>query len=155
MNGIAFQEKTTNTIEIKEFDSENVELMIQFLYTGAYTFTPQKCNEPNCNKRCSRIVLKHVEVVAIAEYYDIPSLVITATTAISDILEKLHCFVQLPQAIDEVYHKTYDQGLRTWISWAAAMNIDKLLEMESFTKSENMSPFSVAVISHLISNKRS
>ena len=124
--------------------------MIQFLYTADYDCEQEKCKDECRSTACNAILVEHIHVIAIAEYYDIPQLVERANKKIKDILRKRGCAEHLPAAMDEVFYTTNDKDLRDSISSAAAARIHELLKLDEFKNSENMGPLPLDIIGKMI-----
>ena len=124
--------------------------MIQFLYTADYVSEQEKCIDRCHSTTCSAILLEHIHIIAIAEYYDIPQLVQRANKKIKKILKDKGCIEHLPAAIDEVYYTTNDKDIRNSISSAAAENIIDLLTLDEFKCSEHMGQLPLDIIQNII-----
>src|SRR2546423_15473800 len=84
--------------------------------------------------RTAEILLGHVRVNAIADYYDIPQLKELANTKIQHIIETNWSPHGFSEVVKEVFNSTTDRALREIMSLTAVAHIEELLEFEDFAE---------------------
>ncbi|KAH7317410.1 hypothetical protein BKA65DRAFT_466379 [Rhexocercosporidium sp. MPI-PUGE-AT-0058] len=160
----SFQEAATNSINIDEFEAATVKRMIEFMYTKEYDDGMEKrgsedvdsSNLPastHVDSLCAitpamttEMVLHHVRVNAIADYYDIPLLKQLANTKIQRLLETTRSADGFSDVVREVFNSTSDKALREIMASTAATHIEELIGLEDFTALDVMSEFAVSII---------
>lgn len=91
----------------------------------------------------SAVLISHIRVNAIADYYDISPLKSLANKNVEEILQNSWSPDGFSDVIQEVLDSTADKILRDIVSSSAAMNIGKLITRDDFTGIPVMSPFLV------------
>jgi hypothetical protein len=100
------------------------------------------------------ILLRHVHVNAIADYYDIPPLKELANTKIKHLLETSWSADGFSHVVKEVFNATRDTALHNMVTSAAAAHIEELLELDDFTALEVMSDFAIGIIRTTIAARK-
>lgn len=91
----------------------------------------------------AEILLQHIRVNAIADYYDIPRLAKLATSSIESILQNSWLTDSFPRVVQEVLSLTGDATLHAAITSTAVNHIEELVESQSFADMFNTIPFAV------------
>ena len=117
---------------------------------GSFTLTRSSHNlgtatQPTTNE----IVLHHVHVNAIADYYDIPQLKQLVKTKIQNVLKTSWSAEGFSNVVKEVYSST-DLALHDVMTLVTSKHIEELVELEDFTGLDVMSDFAFAVIRTMI-----
>jgi hypothetical protein len=129
--------------------------MVEFLYTKAYDNPTEEqgsegVSESETTKaRTAEILLGHVRVNAIADYYDIPQLKELANTKIQHIIETNWSPHGFSEVVKEVFNSTTDRELREIMSLAATAHIEELLQSEDFAELDVMSDFAIGIIRNM------
>ena len=97
----------------------------------------------------AEILLGHVRVNAVADYYDIPQLKELANTKIQRIIETNWSPHGFSEVVKEVFNSTTDRELREIMSLTAAAHIEELLEFEDFAELDVMSDFAIGIIRNM------
>jgi hypothetical protein len=100
------------------------------------------------------MLLRHVHVNAIADYYDIPPLKELANTEIKHLLETSWSADGFSHVVKEVFDSTRDTALHNMVTSASAAHIEELLELDDFTALEVMSDFAVGIIRSTIAERK-
>ena len=118
--------------------------------TQKHTITLQKskdlkeCLGPRRTKaRTAEILLGHVGVNAVADYYDIPQLKELVNTKIQHIIEPNWPPHRFLEVVKEVFNSTTDRELREIMSLAATAHIEELLQFEDFAGLDVVSDFAI------------
>ncbi|GKU13028.1 unnamed protein product [Fusarium langsethiae] len=150
-----FLEATSIAIAVNGFDLSTVRYTISFLYTGKYELcTKNECksdsdngyNQDNTDPKhelssalpelaedgYTEILLSHLRVNAIADFYDIQKLVQLANSKIRVILEEDPDAHVLPRIIREVSACNRDSGIRSIIASAAVTGIEEHVTSEAY-----------------------
>ena len=99
--------------------------------------------------RTAEILVGHVRVNAIADYYDIPQLKELANTKIQHIIETNWSPHGFSEVVKEVFNSITDRELREIVSLAATAHIEELLEFEDFAELDVMSDFAIGIIRNM------
>ncbi|KAF4632577.1 hypothetical protein G7Y89_g5550 [Cudoniella acicularis] len=175
----SFQEAATNTINIDEFDAGTVKRMVVFMYGEDYdedtrergldsVFEPKNeevgiVNQDNEGSSLltstpfnlllpmtTEILLRHIKVNAIADYYDIPQLKRLANTKIQNFLETNWSANNFSAVVEEAFNSTSDTALHKIITSTAAAHIEELVQHEDFTTVTVMSDFALGILRNMI-----
>ncbi len=92
------------------------------------------------------VLLCHVHVNAIADYYDVPQLVRLANSRIQHILQTNWVAHSFPAIVHEVLNSNGDKTLQDWIAYATADHIQELIELDGFSELELTSTFVMEVL---------
>lgn len=92
------------------------------------------------------LVLLHVHVNGIADYYDIPGLKDMANRNIKRILNKIEALDGFTDIIEETLNYTNDPDLHQIIAECAAMHITDLVETKDFFEKGAITQFPAAII---------
>jgi hypothetical protein len=92
------------------------------------------------------ILLRHVQVNAIADYYNIPELKQLSNTKIKHCLETTWSADGFSDIVREVFDSTGDTVLREMMASTAAAHIKELVGLEDFAALDVMSDFTTSVI---------
>jgi hypothetical protein len=98
----------------------------------------------------AEMLLRHVHVNAIADYYDVPPLKELANMKIQHILETTWSAHGFSDVIKEVFSATGDMRLREMITLTAATHIEELVELDDFAALEVMSDFAINIVRNMI-----
>ena len=96
------------------------------------------------------LLLRHVRVNAIADYYDIPPLRQLATTRFQHVLETNWSADAFSNVIKEVFNSTNDAALQETVASAAAAHIEELVELPEFAALEVMSDVAIRIIKDMV-----
>ncbi|KAF4968443.1 hypothetical protein FSARC_4137 [Fusarium sarcochroum] len=150
-----FQEAISKVITVNGFDLPAVQHMISFLYTGEYQIvfkSEQKSTSDDGQNReeadavshsspapseptedeTVEILLSHLRVNAIADYYNIQNLSQLANSKIQAILEETQDADVFPKVLQEVSTSNRDADLHSIIASATAKCIEQLTELQTF-----------------------
>src|SRR5947207_4863159 len=94
----------------------------------------------------AEILLGHVRVNAVADYYDISQLKELANTEIKHIIETNWSPHGFSEVVKEVFNSTTDRELREIMSLATTAHIEELLQFEDFAELDVMSDFAIGII---------
>jgi hypothetical protein len=97
----------------------------------------------------AEILLGHVRVNAVADYYDIPQLKELTNTKIRHIIETNWSPYGFSEVVKEVFNSTTDMELREIMSLTAAAHIEELLEFEDFAELDVMNDFAIGIIRNM------
>ncbi|KAH8663696.1 BTB/POZ protein [Tricladium varicosporioides] len=157
-----FQEATTNVVNIDEFDARTVRRMVEFMYTKEYNDRVEQVSENTgaeyqgsssllaSTPTTTEILLCHVHMNAIADYYDIPQLKQLANTKIQPLLENTWSPDNFSDIVREVFNSTSDTALRKIMASTAATHMEELVELEDFATLDAMSEFAISIIRTII-----
>jgi len=138
------------------FEPENAEVGIFNLFNQdgedslLPTSTPFNPLPPTTLPMTTEILLRHIKVNAIADYYDIPQLKQLADTKIQNILETNWSANNFPDVVEEAFRSTSDTALHKIITSTAAAHIEELVEHEDFATLTVMSDFALGILRNLI-----
>ena len=97
----------------------------------------------------AEVLLGHVRVNAVADYYDIPQLKELANTKIQHIIETNWSPHGFSEVVKEVFNSTTDRELREIMSLTATAHIEELLEFEDFAELDVMNDFAIGIIRNM------
>ena len=129
--------------------------MVEFLYTKAYDNPTEEqgsegvSGSETTKARTAEILLGHIRVSVIADYYDIPQLKKLANTKIQHIIETNWSPHGFSEVVKEVFNSTTDRELREIMSLAATAHIEELLQSEDFAELDVMSDFAIGIIRNM------
>jgi hypothetical protein len=133
--------------------------MIDFMYTGDYNLSTDAVDEANDpassqsehpDEEEQEIMLeilaetqlrRHIQVNAIAGYFNIPGLWERSNSYIRPILQGAFPWFIFPIAVQEALNTTGDQELREVLTEAAIVHIVDLVSVPEFFKMENSNEF--------------
>ena len=98
----------------------------------------------------AEILLCHVHVNAIADYYDIPLLKQLANTKIQHVLETAWSVDGFSDVVREAFSTTSDTALHKIMASTAATHIEELVELEDFATLDVMSEFAMNIVRETI-----
>ncbi|GAB7364988.1 hypothetical protein MBLNU230_g5771t1 [Neophaeotheca triangularis] len=132
---INMRESKENVIDHDEFDATTVKRMLQYMYTSTYTLEDEifDIDDPNT---ANDILLVHVRVYAIADYYDVLSLRLQARSRFVKQAEDCPQVEGFVNVVKEIYRRTNDrdEDLRPALHTIALDNIDSLRTDPAFVK---------------------
>ncbi|RDL31410.1 uncharacterized protein BP5553_09619 [Venustampulla echinocandica] len=96
------------------------------------------------------ILLGHVQVNAIADYYNVPLLKELANTKIQRILDEDWSPNGFLDAVKGVLHSTSDIELHKIMASTATQHVDELIELDDFGKALDMSDFAFGIMRNTI-----
>ncbi|AEO54997.1 hypothetical protein MYCTH_39658 [Thermothelomyces thermophilus ATCC 42464] len=168
-----FKEGETGSINMDHFHPSIVRRLVQFLYTGKYddlednsvsstrngrteTAGTQECSDPPPlaspmpKADAIPVLLGHIRMNSIGDYYQVENLVFLANGKIDQLLRdhsKDSSLVEsLPAAIEEAVQSTGDKKLLKVLAVAVADNISALVDMDTFRNLSALSDFAFHVI---------
>jgi hypothetical protein len=100
------------------------------------------------------ILLRHVRVNAIADYYDIPQLRELANSKIRDILKTNWSADSFSSVVKAVFNSTSDVELRDIMALTATSHMETLIELEDFAALEVMGDFAVKLVRNMIAKHK-
>ena len=98
----------------------------------------------------NKILIRHVRVNAIADYYDIPQLKKLVNTKLQNVLETNWSADGFSHVIKEVFTSTTDKALRNIVSSTVVTHIEELIEHKDFAALEIMSDVAISIIRDII-----
>lgn len=100
------------------------------------------------------LLLHHMQVNRIADYYNIPPLLALANTRIEKILRKKWSADRFSDVVKEAFTSNNDIELQELISSAVNKNIEELIEREDFTAPDIIRHFSLSIIRYMIKERK-
>lgn len=100
------------------------------------------------------ILLRHVRVNSIADYYDIPQLKELANTKIQHLLESTWHASGFSAVVREAFKSTSDAALHEIMALTAAAHIEDIVELEEFVNLEVMGSFAATILRNTIAANR-
>ncbi|KAK7751004.1 hypothetical protein SLS62_006989 [Diatrype stigma] len=162
------QEAKTNTVNV-DFDVATLRRMIQFMYTGDYqveelengvgtgdnnggAFSPSDGSAIKTNKRApvasdsseSNLVIYHVRMNEIANYYDVPRLVQLANSKADYLLKNNWSTEAFVGAMREAV--AGEKGLQHILAAAASQHMDDIVPHRGFAQLDTISPFALELM---------
>ncbi|KAK7402733.1 hypothetical protein QQX98_011522 [Neonectria punicea] len=162
-------EAQSGILKADAFDVETVQRMIDFLYTGNYdvkfpspapgakqlilSTEPECCSAditapivPGPMTKEKAVLLCHVRVNAIGNYYDIQPLCALANSFIEELFQANWSVQSFPDVAAIALRQTGDQALRKILTSTAAAHISELAQSEDFKKLTTDNDFVVDVL---------
>ncbi|CAI6085967.1 unnamed protein product [Clonostachys chloroleuca] len=137
-----FQESRTGIINIENFEPSTVSRMVEFLYTGDYggllfphteASRSDEIKKPALNDiTASGMMLQHVQVNAIADYYNIERLSELSRSKFQQACQATWDAQSFMDATNGALDLSGDGALHEVIATEAAKNIHTLLEIDHF-----------------------
>ncbi|KAK1084378.1 hypothetical protein LTR33_002695 [Friedmanniomyces endolithicus] len=122
-----FSEACNGTIEHTMFDSITMDRMLKFMYSGCYDV------DAHADAPMASVLVAHVHVCAIAEYYDVTRLKDLAAenfkAAARDF--EVERFIEVVQAVHQ-HTPAVDTGIRPLLSALTVEHLDHLLDDNDF-----------------------
>ena len=133
--------------------------MINFMYVGYYSSDIQEGEkQPATADATDRkaILLHHVEVIAIAEYFQVTDLASFAFSKLKQIFDQPTWPVaSYPAALKMAYASTHTKELRQLLLLAAGRRIENLVGLKDFTFFEGLDEIQLDILERLIAEKKS
>jgi hypothetical protein len=123
------------------------------IFSGDSPGNPPKQTEVQVTP--AQILLRHVRVNAIADYYDVQQLRTLANPKIQHILNNTWTAKGFPSVVKEVFSSNADSELKEIMTLTAAEHIEELLKMEDFAALELMSDFTTPLIRTTVATLKS
>lgn len=114
------------------------------------TSTPPNPLLPTTLPTTTEILLHHVKVNAIADYYDMPPLKQLANAKIQNILETNWSANNFSDVVKEAFNSTSDTALHEIITSTAIAHIEELIEHEDFMAVKVISDFALGILRNTI-----
>lgn len=102
----------------------------------------------------TEILLRHVHVNAIADYYYIPQLKHLANTKIQRVLKTTWSANGFSDVVKETFSSTGDPELHQIISLSAAAHIEELVELEGFAGLDIIGDFTIAIMRNMVASRK-
>ncbi|KAE8355900.1 hypothetical protein BDV28DRAFT_145699 [Aspergillus coremiiformis] len=138
-----FQEALSGTIDVTQFDTSTVDCMIQFLYAGEYDCS--RAAERTCpadgtmdedlaqaisGSTMAVMLLPHIHVAAIADYYNVSALKENVNERIAQIFGSHWSSKGFAALVALILRSTTDHGVRETICRAILDHLDELVKDE-------------------------
>ncbi|KAA8641532.1 BTB/POZ domain-containing protein [Aspergillus tanneri] len=141
-----FQESITNTIHVK-FKSETVNQMVEFLYNQDYT-----ADKSHATTHAANVLLQHVRVNAIADYYRITPLCHLATLKLRAAFQSKWSTETFSAVVQEAVGITGDLSLQDMLASTAAGHIEELLSSETFINLETLHGLPISILQAVLAS---
>ncbi|KAF5855630.1 hypothetical protein ETB97_008865 [Aspergillus alliaceus] len=131
--------------------------MIDFLYSQGYTVNESNTANPNhpTNTRTTNVLLQHVQVNAIADYYGITQLSDLATSNIRAVLQSQWSTSNFSTVVKETFSTTGDRPLQHMLALTASDHIEELLSSATFPNLEPLHGFAVSILREVLAKYQS
>ncbi|KAF9884083.1 hypothetical protein FE257_002313 [Aspergillus nanangensis] len=146
-----FQEGYTNRVHIEIFQPQTVRQMIEFFYMQEYAVDEaQIARADQSTREEPSVLLQHVRVNAIADYYGVTQLTHLATSKIDTSLRSKWSAAEFCLVTQETFKTTGDVGLQSLIALIASEHIVELLACPKFLDLNLLRGFSLNLVQDLV-----
>ncbi|CAH0018690.1 unnamed protein product, partial [Clonostachys rhizophaga] len=118
-----FKEAVHAHLHIDEYEPVVIEAMLEYIYTDIYT----------CSDSTASQAIFHMDVNAVADYYQIDGLLKLSEDNLGDFLSALTHAEQLPVIVKAATEKQVDRKLQSLVASASAKFMESLIDNPDFT----------------------